>query len=236
MVLKISVVVPVYNEEGRIGKTLSKLSGYLGRNLPAYEMIIINDGSTDKTGDILKTVPTFKTRILHNPSNHGKGFAVRQGVLESKGDVVIFTDADLSTPPQEIKKFALMLERDRTLDILIGSRSIPGADLKIRQPCYRQNMGRVFNLFVRLLTPLRFHDTQCGFKAFRREAAKRIFSELKTTGFAFDVEALILAGKFGYKTKEVPVTWVNNARSQVRPVADSLRMIKELLNIKRRLI
>jgi len=231
---ELSVVIPVYNEEKRIRKTLSRLIGYLERRHNSYEAIVINDGSSDCTSGILEELTNkYQTlRLFHNSRNHGKGFAVRQGMLEAKGDFIFFTDADLSTPAQEIGRFMQIFKKHGAA-ILIGSRSIPGAHIKIKQPCYRRNMGRVFNLVVKCMTPLRFQDTQCGFKAFRREAAQKIFPRAKQNGFAFDVEILLLAQKFGLPAEEIPVTWVNNRRSQVRPFADSFRMFRELLEIRK---
>jgi len=232
---EISVVVPVFNEKKRIKKTLNRLVGYLERHSFAYEVIVMDDGSTDGTHEILNSYPAKppKLIVIRSAHNHGKGYAVRKGILEASGRIIFFTDADLSTPVREIGKFMELMNKN-SIPILIGSRSLPGSKLKIRQPCYRQNMGRIFNLFVKLSTPLRYEDTQCGFKAFRRHAAEKIFSHAKLNGFTFDVEALLLARKYGFETEEIPVTWVNSRRSQVRPFSDSLNMFRALINIRKR--
>ena len=228
--MELSVVIPVFNEEKRIWKTLSRLSGYLKRHFSSWEIIVVDDGSSDRTKEILSTAAE-RVRVIRNETNHGKGSAVRQGILAAEGEWIFFTDADLSTPTLEIGKF-VELFRARDAEVLIGSRSIPGSVIKIRQACYRQNMGRIFNWFVKRLTPLRFQDTQCGFKGFTREAARKIFSCATKNGFAFDVEILLLARNFAFKVKEVPVTWVNNSKSKVRPITDSARMFRELLEVR----
>lgn len=231
--MELSVVVPVYNEEKRLRKTLSRLGNYLKHHTVSYEILVIDDGSTDRSGEIVREMGQgLNVRLIRHNSNHGKGYAVRKGVLESRGKLIFFTDADLSTPPQEVTRFVKIFNKSQA-DILIGSRSVPGSELKIKQPCYRQSMGRVFNWFVKLLTPLRFMDTQCGFKGFRREAALEIFSRAKEKGFAFDVEILLLAKKLGYGIEEIPVTWVNNRTSKVGALKDSSRMFLELLRIRK---
>jgi len=228
----LSVVVPVYNEEVRIRKTLSKLTGYLDRRFPQSEILVVNDGSTDKTSEILEEIEDKLLRVLSNKKNHGKGYAVRQGVLAAKGNIIFFTDADMSTPAQEIGRFMKLMEKEK-VDILIGSRSVKGTKLKIRQPCYRQNMGKIFNWFVKRLTGLPFEDTQCGFKAFRRAAAEALFKQAKQNGFVFDVELLLLAQRQKMQVREVPVTWVNSPKSRVSPITDSVRMFGQLLEINR---
>lgn len=231
--MELSVVVPVYNEEKRIRKSILRLTGYLRRRYPSHEVIVVDDGSTDKTAEILAEIPKRgEIRILRNERNHGKGYAVRQGVLAAKGGIIFFTDADLSTPVQEIGRFRRIFEKTDA-QILIGSRSIRGAQIKIKQPCYRMSMGKVFNGFVRLLTPLRFGDTQCGFKGFGREAARKIFSSAKENRFAFDVEILLLARRYGFKVEEVPVAWVNSRKSKVRPIEDSARMFLDLVKLRK---
>ena len=232
--MKLSVIIPAYNEEKRIRKTISRLSAYLKKHFPENEIIIVDDGSTDRTYAILKELQANRPdlKLFHYEPNQGKGFAVKQGVYQSSGGIVVFTDADLSTPVFEIKRFVTLM-KEKNVPVLIGSRSIPGASIKIRQPFYRESMGKVFNCFVRLLTPIRFRDTQCGFKMFRRDAAEKIFAETRQSGFTFDVEVLLLARKFGFQTMEIPVTWINNRRSKVNPVSDSWAMFRDLWRLRK---
>jgi len=232
---EISIVIPVFNEEKRIAKSLSRLASYLRRRKLDSEVIVVDDGSNDKTEKILNDLAQGNRllRVVRHEKNKGKGFAVQKGVQLAKGKLIFFTDADLSTPPQEIKRF-IEIFNEHPYDGLIGSRNTPGARLKIKQPCYRQNMGRVFNWFVRKMTPLDFKDTQCGFKAFRNHAAKQLFPRLRLEGFAFDVELLMLAREHDFFVKEVPVTWVNSRKSRVSPLTGSLKMFLELRQIQKR--
>ncbi|MGB9906711.1 MAG: dolichyl-phosphate beta-glucosyltransferase [Candidatus Saccharicenans sp.] len=230
----LSVVVPAYNEEKRIGFSLFRIKDYLqSRNISA-EVIVVDDGSTDRTaeeaGEIMADYPEF--RVITLPVNRGKGAAVRSGVLQARGELVLFTDADLSTPIEELEKF-LPLAREGC-QVVIGSRALPESQIKERQGWLREHLGKFFNLLVRLLVLKGFKDTQCGFKLFRKEAAREIFLRLETEGFAFDVEVLLLARKLGYKICQVPVVWVNHPESRVRLVRGSLKMLGELLRIRRK--
>ncbi|MCR4396539.1 MAG: glycosyltransferase family 2 protein [Candidatus Saccharicenans sp.] len=232
--LYLSVVVPAFNEEKRIGFSLFRIKDYLqSRNISA-EVIVVDDGSTDRTaeeaGEIMADYPEF--RVITLPVNRGKGAAVRSGVLQARGELVLFTDADLSTPIEELEKF-LPLAREGC-QVVIGSRALPESQIKERQGWLREHLGKFFNLLVRLLVLKGFKDTQCGFKLFRKEAAREIFLRLETEGFAFDVEVLLLAQKLGYKICQVPVVWVNHPESRVRLVRGSLEMLGELLRIRRK--
>jgi dolichyl-phosphate beta-glucosyltransferase len=228
----ISVVIPAFNEEKRIAPTLASIHDYLGKNAERFEIIVVDDGSSDKTAEVVSAVGAEKEsiRLLSDPGNRGKGFAVRKGILEASGDLILMTDSDLSTPIEEVEKFLPWIEQG--YDIVIGSRALKESDLIRKQPLYRQSMGKFFNLLVRTIVLGGFHDTQCGFKMFRSGPAKKIFASLKTEGFAFDVEAILRAKKIGCRIKEVPVRWINSPQSKVRVIRDSFRMFLDLLRIR----
>ena len=231
--LRLSVVIPAFNEERRIGPTLERISAYLAAQPYAAEVVVVDDGSTDLTVPraeaALRGGPPF--RILSRAVNRGKGVAVKDGVLAAAGEFILVTDADLSTPVEELEKFWRELEAGA--DVVIGSRALPGSDIRARQTVVRETMGKTFNLLVRLFVLRGYRDTQCGFKAFRREAAMDIFSRLQTAGFGFDVELLVLARKAGYRIAELPVVWCNFAPSRVRIVRGSLEMLRDLWRIRR---
>lgn len=229
----LSVVIPAYNEEKRLKSTLEQLSSYFGGKDYGYEVTVVDDGSSDGTTRVAKESELFRNgrlRVVSNGTNRGKGYAVRNGILVSKGDFILLSDADLSTPISELEKF-LPIARSGC-PIIIGSRSIEGAHIAVRQPFYREFMGKVFNRLVRIFLLNGFADTQCGFKLFRRDAANDIAQRLKIEGFAFDVEALYLASKRGYKVREVPVTWLNSSASSLDPITDSCRMLADIFRIK----
>jgi dolichyl-phosphate beta-glucosyltransferase len=229
----LSLIIPAYNEAERIGPSLAKITEFLqGRGRPA-EIIVVDDGSRDATAatakEALRDWPGSK--VLTRPKNLGKGRSVREGVLGCRGRLVLFTDADLSTPIEELDR--LVPEVDRGFDVVIGSRALPDSDVRIRQSAIRERMGKTFNLLVRILVLPGIRDTQCGFKLFRREAALDVFGRLRIRGFAFDVEALALCRKLGYKVKEVPVVWLNSPPSRVRMVRSSAGMLRDLFRIRR---
>lgn len=229
----LSVVVPAYNEEKRIGFSLFRIKDYLQSRQLSAEVIVVDDGSTDRTAEVAREImadyPEF--RFISHPVNRGKGAAVRTGALQARGELVLFTDADLSTPIEELEKF-LPLAREG-YEVVIGSRALPESEIKERQGWLREHLGKGFNLLVRLLVLKGFKDTQCGFKLFQKEAAREIFFRLETEGFAFDVEILLLARKLGYKIAQVPVVWVNHPESRVRLIRGSLKMLGELIKIRR---
>ena len=229
----LSIVVPAYNEEKRLGPSLEKIRGYLAAKPYAAEIIVVDDGSTDRTADIAGAAleGRLPCRVLRREKNRGKGFSVREGVLAAGGQVILFTDADLSTPIEELDKFIQRLEEG--FDIVIGSRALPGCDIRVPQAAPRQALGKFFNRLVRLFVLKGCLDTQCGFKMFRRAAAIDVFSRLRTRGFAFDVELLVLAGKLGYRVGEVPVIWCNSPPSRVRIFRSSWQMLRELWRIRR---
>ncbi len=230
----LTVVLPAYNEENRIGFSLFRIKDYLQTRHISAEIILVDDGSTDRTVEVAREImedyPVF--RVITLPVNRGKGAAVRAGMLQARGELVLFTDADLSTPIEELEKF-LPLVREG-YDAVIGCRALPESVIKQRQGWLRERLGKCFNLLVRLLVLKGYRDTQCGFKLFRREAAREIFFRLETEGFAFDVEALLLARKLGFRVAQVPVVWVNHPQSRVRLVRGSLQMLIELLKIRRK--
>lgn len=229
----ISVIIAAYNEEKRLPATVRKITRYLGHQGETFEIIVVDDGSTDRTRDIanslVATVPHLKV-ISYFP-NRGKGYALRTGVLSSRGNRVLFTDADLSTPIEELASFIPALEK-KQCDVVIGTRALELSRIIKRQPWWRQFMGRTFNRIVRLFVLDGFSDTQCGFKLFGGDVARRLFGEARIDRFAFDVEILALALKRNYRVMELPVTWINSPASTVHPVRDSMRMLRDLARIR----
>jgi dolichyl-phosphate beta-glucosyltransferase len=225
------VVVPAYNEEGRIGESLLKIRSYMEAAGWGFEIIVVDDGSRDRTADVVGQLARQDGRLalVVNERNLGKGGAVRRGVLASRGDAVLFSDADLSTP---IEEFANLLPWLETHGLVMASRSLPDSNVLVHQPRYRELMGRVYNLFVQALLVRGFIDTQCGFKLMTRQAAQAIFGRARIRSFSFDVEMIVLAKRLGYAVKEVPVCWVNSRASRVHPLADSVQMLLDLLRIK----
>jgi len=228
----LSIVVPAYNEGKRLADTCRKISNYFTEHGASFEVIIVDDGSTDNTSQVAKELSTKYdgVKFLVNKENRGKGYSVRRGILETKGDYVLFTDADLSTPIEEAAKLLKYLQEG--CDVAIGSRALPGSDVRIHQPFYREYSGRIFNLLMKAVTSLKINDTQCGFKCFGKKAAKDIFSRQALDGFSFDVEDLYIAKKLGYKVKEVPVVWLNSESTTVSFIKHSIQMFIDLLRIR----
>lgn len=228
---EVSVVVPAYNEQARIGRTLVRALDHLAAHHPEHgELIVVDDGSTDETARIVEQVGGDRVRLLRQPRNSGKGAAVRRGVLEARGEFVLFMDADLSTPIEELEK--LLAFARSGADVVIGSRGLPDSDIRQRQPTPRELMGRGFNLIVRTVLFGGVRDTQCGFKLFRHDAAREIFSRSTVDGFAFDVEILLIARDLGYRIHEVPVIWYHAPHSKVSPVTDASKMFLDVLRLK----
>jgi len=229
---KLSVLIPAFNEEARIGKTLDQLNDYFAAVDYPVEVVVIDDGSIDRTANIVReyNARSFPLRLVQNDQNMGKGYTVAHGMREAVGDFRLFFDADGSTPIDQVEKFWPHFEDGA--DVCIGSRALPESDVQVHQPWYRETMGKIFNLFVRLLALRGFNDTQCGFKAFTAAAAMKIFPRQTLNGFGFDVELLYIANKHGLKTVEVPVVWINSPASRVHPVRDASRMFFELLIIR----
>jgi len=213
MALPLSVVIPAYNEAQRLPRTLVRLREWLGDVHPRHEIVIVDDGSSDGTADAARDAGGEGVVILRHEPNRGKGYAVRRGMLAATGDRRLMTDADLSTPIEELPR--LMEELDRGADVAIGSRAIEGARVEIHQPFYREAMGRLFNRLVQLLLLPGLQDTQCGFKLFSARAAEEAFRASRLDGFSFDVEALYVTRRRGGRIAEVPVVWRNDAASRV---------------------
>ncbi len=233
---QVTVIVPAYNEGGRIAPTLREISAFLGNQGYRYELIMVDDGSSDGTYDVARDVATDvpQLKIHRHPKNLGKGMAVKSGFLIATGELVFFTDADHSTPIQELPKF--VRHAHDGYDVVIGSRALPDSVVTRHQRWYRENMGRVFNWLVRLFIVRGFYDTQCGFKCFKRDRCAPIFERQTLGGFCFDVELIYLAKRQGLRVVEVPVMWRNSADTRVSTLKDSLRMFRDLLRIRLRAI
>lgn len=227
----LSVIIPAYNEEKRIEKTLERVIAFLtGRDF-LWEIVLVDDGSDDDMVSIVRRISSnVPLRIVQNETNMGKGASVKKGMIEARGRVRLFTDADLSTPIEDLDK--LLAALNEGADVAIASRALEDSILEQRQRWYRELMGRIFNLLVRILFLREIHDTQCGFKLFSGEAAEKVFPLQTLSGFAFDVETLVLARRFGYTIAEVPVKWINSPASKVHVVKDAMRMFLDLLRLK----
>ncbi|MBZ5724478.1 MAG: glycosyltransferase family 2 protein [Acidobacteriia bacterium] len=208
----ISIIIPAYNEEKRLPATLRTVREYLGGSSWDFtEILVVDDGSRDATAAVAEAAGA---RVLANPGNRGKGYSVRHGMGEARGDWALFTDADLSAPIAELEKLWSAAERERA-QVAFGSRAVDRSLIGVRQPFFRENVGRFFNLVMRSVTGLPFRDTQCGFKLFETSAAREIFSRQRLEGFGFDVEVLFIARKLGCRVLEVPVRWNDVAGTKV---------------------
>jgi dolichyl-phosphate beta-glucosyltransferase len=230
--IEISVVVPAYNEEERLDSTLPHLWRSLKRRFNKFEIIVVDDGSTDRTSELVSRFAEehSEVRLIRYENNRGKGYAVRTGVLAASGHYVLFSDADLSTPVREIRK--LLKSLSEGYDVAIGSRATREARIAKYQPFYRVLLGKTFNKLVQLLTVHGINDTQCGFKCFKRNAAREIFDCCRIDGFSFDVEALFVARHKGYEIAEIGVLWRNSPLSKVNPVFHSMQMLRDLFIIR----
>jgi len=231
----LSVVIPVFNEEERIINTISLLAHYLGKQDCAYEVIISDDGSHDDSPMLVERrfADHDEVRLIREERNRGKGAAVRRGVLAARGDVVVFTDADLAYPVESI---GYCVEALKDFDVAVGSRNLPGSEIEVVPPPLRRLTGAAFKTVVRHLFLPGFTDTQCGFKGFRADVARKIFSGSVANGFAFDVEVLALAQLYGYSITEVPVRLqVDSSDSTINLTTDPIKMFLELMGIKRRI-
>ena len=228
----LSIVIPAYNEELRLRPTLNRVLDFVRLQAWDAEVIVVDDGSRDRTADIVKEYAQSNgiVRLVQNPGNRGKGFSVRNGVLNARGQIILFTDADLSSPIEEAPKLLAAIEAGA--DIAIGSRWMRSELQTKRQSVVRQVLGRVFNLLLRMVLRLDFKDTQCGFKAFRRGAAKAVFPLQRIERWGFDPEILFLARRAGFKTVEVPVRWGHDNGTRINPVADGSRMVADMLRIR----
>lgn len=234
----LSVVIPVYNEENRIGPTVEQIIRYFEKFPWRWELICVLDGCSDLSAQVIRDICEQESGrmancdflLIENACNFGKGRSVQQGVLAAKGQYVLFTDADLSTPMAELEKFWSFFQQG--FNVVIGSRSISGSSILVKQNWIRQTMGKTFNFLVRFLVGLNFKDTQCGFKCFDQKSVRMIFPFLKINGFAFDVELLYLAKCFGLKVKECSVKWINSPLSKVRIFSDSFKMLVALVRVR----
>jgi glycosyltransferase involved in cell wall biosynthesis len=232
---ELSVIIPAFNEENRLERTLERVHDYLGTLDYPSEIIVVDDGSTDGTAQIVraleKKIPEL--HLIANDRNRGKGFSVRQGMLEAHGQIALFTDADLSAPIEEAPKLFAALE---SADVAIGSRAMDRSLIEIHQSRWREQAGIVFNWMVRLLTGLPFEDTQCGFKAFVLPKSRILFKQQRIEDFGFDPEILFLAKRHGLRIVEVPVRWAHDPRTKVHMLRDSLGMFLDLFRVRWNLI
>jgi len=228
----LSIIIPAYNEEVRLPRTLELIRAYAAMKNFRVEVLVVDDGSADGTAAAAGSAADAgaAVRLLRNPGNRGKGYSVRHGMLHAAAQVALFTDADLSAPIEETDRLLEALEAGH--DVAIGSRALRRELIAVHQSWMRETAGKIFNLLVRALIGLPFRDTQCGLKLFRREAARAIFSRQRIDGFGFDVEVLYLARKLGYRIAEVPVRWSHVEGTKVRMFADSARMFADLVRIR----
>lgn len=230
--LTYSIVLPAYNESERIGASLEKIFAHAVQRGWNAEVIVVNDGSSDDTAAIVlaQAARCPGVKLIENPGNRGKGYSVRNGMLHAHGDVLLFSDADLSSPIAEADKlFAAIADG---ADIAIGSRWLNTELQTRRQPLYRQFFGRIFNLALRLILGLHFKDTQCGFKAFNRRAAQTLFPLQRIERWGFDPELLYLAKRLGFKVREVPVEWAHREGTRINPFLDGLHMLIEVFRVR----
>jgi glycosyltransferase involved in cell wall biosynthesis len=230
--LDYSIVIPAFNESARIGKTLERVLECVHSFGWNAEVLVVNDGSTDNTAAIIQSYAAQDpiVRLINNPGNHGKGYSVRNGMLQASGEIVMFTDADLSAPMEEAEMLFAAIHEGA--DIAIGSRWLERKRQTIQQPLYRQFFGRCFNAITRMVMGLPFADTQCGFKAFKRQAAQAVFQLQRIERWGFDPEILFIALKRGYSVREVPVTWGHDERSRISYLRDGLKMLEEIVFIR----
>jgi dolichyl-phosphate beta-glucosyltransferase len=231
--LDLSVVIPAFDEARRITASLAAIDAFLRQSGLGYEIVVVDDGSRDGTGDLVEALARGSypaVRLLRNPVNRGKGASVRRGMLAAGGAWACACDADLSAPIDRLP--ALLAPLADGFDVAVGSRAVPGAPVAVSRPLHRRLMGRVFNLAVRAAGLTRLPDTQCGFKAFTRAAARRLFERQRLDGFCFDVEVLWLAERLGLRVCEVPVPWVEARHGHVSPLRDSAAMLRDLVRIR----
>ncbi|MBX3289500.1 MAG: glycosyltransferase family 2 protein [Acidobacteria bacterium] len=235
MSLELSIIIPAYNEDERIENSLSTILNYLSKTGLNAELIVVDDGSSDKTAavaeDICSRSPEIPSRVIRYEENRGKGFAVKTGLMAATADIALFSDADLSTPIEEAEKLIAPI-RNGEYDVTFGSRALDRSLIGTHQPWRREQGGKVFNLVVRLMTGMPFWDTQCGFKAFDLTKFRPLLDVMKIDRFGFDVEFLYVANLRGLKLKEIPVRWDNDERSKVSVIRDSIRMFDEVRQIR----
>jgi glycosyltransferase involved in cell wall biosynthesis len=227
-----SIVIPAYNEGARLGATLQKVLAYVRQQGWDAEVIVVNDGSRDHTPEIVRAFAERNpaVRLVENPGNRGKGYSVRNGMLKARGEVILFSDADLSSPIEEMPKLLQALTAGA--EIAIGSRWLRSELQTQRQSLLRQLFGRVFNLLLKVILGLPFKDTQCGFKALTRRAAQTILPLQRIERWGFDPEILFLARKFGFRVAEVPVLWGHSEGTRIHPLLDGARMFQEMVRVR----
>ncbi|MGD2068892.1 MAG: glycosyltransferase family 2 protein [Gemmatimonadota bacterium] len=230
--MDVSIVIPAYNEENRLGPTLRDAADYFASTGRTFEIIVVDDGSRDGTSELVRSLmPEMPSlRLIRLAANRGKGHAVRTGVVNSAGRLVLFADADGATPFPEFQRLERAIAGGA--DVAIGSRAVRGEEVEVRAKLYRRIIGRAFHLLVSTLTVKGFEDTQCGFKLFRSAVAHDLFSRLRMDGFVFDVEVLLMARRGGYEVDEIPVNWEHQPGSRVNLALDSLRMARDLFIIR----
>ncbi|MEE9606540.1 MAG: dolichyl-phosphate beta-glucosyltransferase [Myxococcota bacterium] len=229
---KLSIVIPAYNEAGRLGRTLETAADHFGERAEDVEIIVVDDGSSDATPEVAKAAAerrSLKLRVLSHRPNRGKGYAIRRGMLEARGDAVLFMDADLAVPIEYADRFVELLSAGN--DVVIGSRRVRGANIAIHQPWIRERLGTWFRDLARLLLVPGISDFTCGFKAFRGDVAREVFSRQRVTGWGFDVECVLIASRLGYRVVEAPVEWRDDGRTRVRLMRDIPRSALDLLTI-----
>jgi dolichyl-phosphate beta-glucosyltransferase len=228
----LSIVVPAYNEQERLGRTIGSYLEYCRARRLAVELLVVDDGSLDATSALVESLSGEypELRLIRLAENRGKGYAVRTGVVNARGRLVLFADADAATPLSELERLESAIEGGA--DVAIGSRALAGEGVQVRARLYRRLIGRVFHLLVRTLTVKTVQDTQCGFKLFRGPVAHDLFSRMRMSGFSFDVELLMMAQRRGYRVAEVPVNWVHQPGSKVNLALDSMRMARDLFVIR----
>lgn len=227
----LSIIIPVYNEQKRVKEGVEAALNYCADHEPSYEVVVVDDGSQDETLKILNRMSETHPNLRVVAAPHGgKGWALRQGVFASQGQWLFLCDVDFSMPVQEIERFKPAMERNAP--VIIASRELRGS-IRVDEPAYRHLMGRVFNFLVRMFAVKGIQDTQCGFKCFRRDAARNLFSLQRIYGWGFDVELLFVAQKHGYTIEEVPITWYYRDNSKVQPVKDTFRMLDEIFQVRR---
>jgi dolichyl-phosphate beta-glucosyltransferase len=231
----LSIIIPAYNEEKRIGKTIFAINEYLQKQNYPYEIIIVDDGSKDSTVELVKNLKekVKNLRVIDNKKNHGKGYVVRQGIMEAKGEYRLFMDADNATTVDQVENL-LPFFKDG-YDVVIGDRDLKESEIKKHQSRFKEILGDMGNILIQTLAVPGIKDTQCGFKCFSTKFAEKIFPKLKVDRWGFDIEILALARKFGYKIKTVPVVWINDEESKVS-MSGYIDTLKELFQIKWNLI
>lgn len=229
--LFLSLIIPAFNEENRLPPTLRKANRYFDSKNFSLEIIIVDDGSSDRTAEVCRKIfgKNENFRVIELPMNQGKGFAIKTGIEQAQGNYILFADADNSTPIEEFDKFLPFLSPGK---IVIGSRFLQAEMVERKQPWYRIAISRIANLFIRWLVVKKIRDTQCGFKVFHRSAAKRLARLQRIHRFGFDIEYLALAQQLGVEIVEIPVRWINSSDSRIRPIRDTLRTFVDLIRIK----